>query len=158
MKITTEEVREVTSLLDGIIEEYKEKNPKKKRDWRTYEQRFAERVRTAYRELRPLVREAIEPLKIIKGETRGAKPILELEQKVLLLLLKHIIQKSNRDISGMLVIFSCLTDIDISYKTVERLYSDQEVICALHNLHVLILKKKGVENANCGGDGSGYAL
>ncbi|MFH1828016.1 MAG: hypothetical protein ABH824_02010 [Nanoarchaeota archaeon] len=42
----------------------------------------------------------------------------------------------------MVVIFSWLTDIDISYKTVERLYSDDQVILALHNLHQLILKKK----------------
>jgi len=32
--------------------------------------------------------------------------------------------------------------IDISYKTIERLYSDDEVITAIHNLHVLILKTR----------------
>lgn len=158
MKVTTEEIRKITAMLDEIIEEYKKNHPKKKRDWRTYEQQFAHRVKTAYRELRPLVREAVKPLTLVKGETRGAKSILSLEQKVLLLLIQRIIQKSNRDIAGMLALFSCLTDIDISYKTVERLYSDQNVVCALHNLHALILKKKGIKRANCGGDGTGYAL
>jgi len=46
----------------------------------------------------------------------------------------------------------------VSYKTIERLYSDREVILVLHNLHVIMLKKKGIKNADCGGDGSGYGL
>ena len=45
--------------------------------------------------------------------------------------------------ANMLVIFSMISGIDVSYKTIERLYSDDEVIIAIHNLHVLILKKKG---------------
>lgn len=158
MKITTEEVRHVAAMLEEITEKYNEKQDDKKRDWRTYEQQFAHRLRMAYRELEPLVSEAIRSLIVIKGETRGAKPELTLEKKVLLLLIKHIIQKSNRDMEAMLVLFSCLSDVDVSYKTIERLYSDQEVLCALHNLHQLILKKKGVEKIDGSGDGTGYAL
>jgi transposase len=60
--------------------------------------------------------------------------------------------------SNMLVLFMWLTDIDVSYKTIERLYSDQEVVLALHNLHVLTLKRKGVKQADGGGDGTGYSL
>jgi transposase len=56
----------------------------------------------------------------------------------------------------MLAIFSMLAGIDVSYKTVERLYSDEEVIMALHNLHVLLLKKKCVEKSDATGDGTGY--
>lgn len=158
MKITTKEVREITAMIDDIIEEYKEKSSPEKRDWRTYEQRVARRLRTAFRELRPLVQEAVRSIKIIKGETRGAKPILTLEQKVLALLLKHLIAKSNREMSFMLIIFSLLTDVKLSYKTIERLYSDQEVVLALHNLHILMLKKKGINDVDCGGDGTGYGL
>jgi len=158
MKITTKEVREITKILDDIVEEYKKETPKQKRNWRTYEQRVAQRLKIAFHELKPLVHEACKSITVVRGETRGAKPTLDLEQKVLLLLLKHLIQKSNRDMSIMLIVFSWLTDVEVSYKTIERLYSDQDVICALYNLHVLILKKKGVEKANCGGDGTGYAL
>lgn len=129
-------------MLDDIIEEYKKESPNQKRDWRTYEQRLAERLKTAYKGLKPLVQEAVQSLQIVHGETRGIKPKLTLEQKVLLLLLKHLIGKSNRDMAIMVVIFSWLTDIDISYKTVERLYSDDQVMLALYNLHQLILKKK----------------
>jgi len=142
MKITNKKLTNALVILDDIIEEYKKESPDEKRDWRTYEQRLTERLKTAYRELKPLVQEAVQSLQIVTGETRGIKPKLILEQKVLLLLLKHLIGKSNRDMAIMIVIFSWLTDIDISYKTVERLYSDDQVILALNNLHSLILKKK----------------
>jgi len=158
MKITTKEVRDITSILDDIIEEYKEESTQKKRDWRTYEQQVARRLRTAFRKLKPLVHESVSSIKVIKCETRGSKPLLTLEQKVLALLLKHLIGKSNRNMSLMLIIFSWLTDVDVSYKTIERLYSDQEVVLALHNLHILILKKKRVKEVDCGGDGTGYGL
>ncbi|MEK6828068.1 MAG: ISNCY family transposase [Nanoarchaeota archaeon] len=158
MQIKTKDVRDMVAILDDIIQDYKEKSEDKKRDWRTYEQRLTERLKKAFKELKPLVQEAISTIKIVKGETRGAKPQLTLEQKVLALLLKHLIGKSNRNMSSMLVLFMWLTDIDVSYKTIERLYSDQEVILGLHNLHALILKKKGVNNVNSGGDGTGYTL
>ena len=51
-----------------------------------------------------------------------------------------------------------LSGIDISYKTVERLYSDEEVIMAIHNLHVLILKGKDVTKSDATGNGTGYSL
>jgi transposase len=158
MKISTNEVRDVASIIDDIIEEYKENSPSMKRDWRTYEQRVAKRLRTAFNELRPLVQEAVLSITIITGERRGAKPILTLEQRVLALLLKHLIGKSNREMSLMLVVFSWLSGIDVSYKTIERLYSDPEVKLALHNLHMIMLRKKGIKNVHCGGDGSGYGL
>jgi len=158
MKITTKEVQSTTNVLDAIIEEYKKQAPKKKRDWRTYEQRLTERIRTAIRELEPLIEEAISSIKIVKGERRGRRPKLTLKQKTLLLLLKHLIEKSNREMSNMLVVFSLLSEVDVSYKTVERLYSDEEVIMVLHNMHMLLLGKKGVEDSDCSGDGTGYSL
>ena len=54
--------------------------------------------------------------------------------------------------------FSLLTNIDVSYKTIERLYSDEAVRLAIFNLHSLLLKKKGIKEADCGGDGTGHAL
>ena len=60
--------------------------------------------------------------------------------------------------ANMLAIFSMLSGIDVLYKTVERLYSDNETLMALHNLHVLILKKNGVKNSDATGDGTGYSL
>jgi len=58
----------------------------------------------------------------------------------------------------MLGFFSMLSGIDVSYKTVERAYSDDAVKAVLHNLFVILLKRKGVENVNATGDGTGYSI
>src|SRR3989339_2180001 len=158
MKIKTKDVRNLVSILDDIVAVYKDEHPKIKRNWRTYEQRVTERLKTAFRELKPLVHEAVSTITFVSGERRGAKATLTVEQRVLALLIKHIIGKSNRNMSSMFVIFSLLSDIDVSYKTVERFYSDQEVIAVLHNLHALLLKKKGVKSVDGSGDGTGYGL
>ena len=152
------EIREVVRRLDVIIEEYKKEHPSQKRDWRTYEQQFARRAKTCFTELEPLVEEAVSSIKIVSGENRGNEPKLTLKQKVLLLLLKHFCQKSNRTMEWMIVVFSMLTNVDVSYKTIERLYSDEAVKLAIFNLYSLLLKKKGIEKADCGGDGTGHAL
>ena len=158
MKIKTKEVRNVISILDDIIDQYKEEHTTTKRNWRTYEQQVAVRLKTAFRELKPLVHEAASTITFVSGETRGAKPALNVEQRTLALLIKHVIGKSNRTMSSMFVVFSLLSDIDVSYKTVERFYSDPEVIAVLHNLHLLILKKKGVKEVDGSGDGTGLSL
>lgn len=158
MKINTKEVRNVVSMLDDIVKEYKEEHPAGKRDWRTYEQRVAKRLKIAFKELKPLVYEAASSVKFTSGETRGIKPLLTVEQRVLSLLIKHIIGKSNRNMASMFTVFSLLSDIDVSYKTVERFYSDPETTIVLHNLHALILKKKGIKSVDGSGDGTGYGL
>src|SRR3989344_4788700 len=157
-KLTTREVRGIVAMLDDIIKEYKEEHPAKERNWRTYEQRVAKRLKTAFGELKPLVHEAAASIQFVSGETRGAKPVLNAEQRTLAVLIKHIVGKSNRSMASMFVIFSLLSDIDVSYKTVERFYSDLEVIAVLHNLHALILRKKGVKEIDGSGDGTGYSL
>jgi len=151
-------IRQVVAQLDEIIEEYKKEHPKKKRNWRTYEQEFARRARTCFNDLEPLVDEAVSTIKIIKVENRGNGPKLTLKQKVLLLLLKHFCGKSNRTMEWMVVLFLWLTKVDVSYKTIERLYSDEAVQLAIFNLHQLLLKKKGVKTADCSGDGTGHAV
>ena len=158
MKINTKEARGTVAMLDNIVKEYKTEHPTKKRDWRTYEQKVAERLRVAFRELKPLVHEAVLAINFVSGKTRGIKSTLTIEQKTTALLIKHIIGKSNRNMASMFVIFSLLSDIDVSYKTVERFYSDSEIIAVLHNLHQIILRKKGTKDIDCTGDGTGYSL
>lgn len=158
MRLHTSHVRKTAEILDIIVEKYKQKHPKKKRDWKTYEQKVADRINYAFGELQELVYQAVCTIEIKSFETRGAKPKLTLEQKVLILLLKHLIGKSNRDMSFMLVIFSWLSKIRVSYKTIERLYSDEIVKLALFNLHILMLDKKELSSVDCSGDGTGYSL
>lgn len=154
----SKEVRAAVARLSRIVEEYKEEQPKKKRDWRTYEQQHYARLRICFAELAPLIKKAVKSIKIVKTEKRGNEPKLNLEQKVILLLLKQICIKSNRNMAGMMVLFTWLTSIDISYKTIERLYSDSLVQMAIFNLHILILRKKGINDIDCAGDGTGYTL
>lgn len=158
MKISTKEVRGVVSELDSLIKIYKEENPAPERDWRTYEQRVALRVKHAINYFKPLISKAVSTLKISNANNVGAKPALSLEQKTVLLLTKHLFGKSNREMAAMLALFSLLSDVDVSYKSVERLYSDEEVALVLHNLHMLILKEKGIESSDSTGDGTGHTL
>ncbi|MFH1663450.1 MAG: ISNCY family transposase [archaeon] len=158
MKVSTKQIRNVVADIDWIIKVYKKENPASERDWRTYEQQFAFRLKHAMHFFEPLIKEAIQTLKIADNKTLGRKCILSLKQKTILILIKHLIGKSNREMSSMLVLFSLLNDVEVSYKTVERLYSDEAVQLVLHNLHLLILKKKGVEESDSCGDGTGYTL
>ncbi len=67
---------------DFLLEEYKESRGEKRRDWRTYEQRLAYRIKEAIRNLEPLIEEATATIKVHRG--RGKKPELTLKQKILL--------------------------------------------------------------------------
>lgn len=158
MTLKTKTVQNMVSLLDDIIKDYKKESVKQPRDWRTYEQQISLRTRTAFQSLTPLIDEACSILTIERSEKRGRKPELTLKQRVMVLLLKHLFQKSNREMANMLVLFSPLSDIDVSYKTIERLYSDPEVSLVLLNIQTLLLRKKGVTEADTCGDGTGYSL
>jgi len=138
-----------------LLEQYKENKKEKKRDWRTYEQQLMNRMKKAINNLDPLIDEATN---FEISREQGRKPSLELKQKIIILLLKELFGKSNRPMASMLDLFSLLSGIDISYKTVERLYSDRAVEMAIYNLHILILKKKGVKKIDACGDGTGYSL
>ncbi len=156
--IRDEDVRnKVKELDEHIRKEYIEAHPEKERDWRTYEQQFSKRIKEAMRSLDPLIREAVSAIKIERNGA-GRPDALTLEQKVKLLLIKQLVGESNRMYANMLDVFSMVSGIDVSYKTIERLYSDELVAMALHNLHVLLLKKKGVEKSEASGDGTGYSL
>jgi len=135
---------------------YKLEHPERERDWRTYEQEFSRRIKMAMKDLDPLVNQAVSTIRIIKGP--GHPHSLTIEQRVKLLLIKQLVGQSNRMFANMLDIFSMLSGIDISYKPIERLYSDDEVIAAIHNLHVLILKTRDIKSSDATGDGTGYSL
>jgi transposase len=154
----TKDVRLAALRIESAIQEYKEKTPKKEIDYKTYEEQFKARLKKCFCELVPLVEEAVSTIKIIEVEKRGAERKLTLKQEVMLLLLQKLFQKSNRSMSLMLVVFVWLNDIDISYKTIERKYSDSLVRIAIYNLHTLLLKKRGIQNVELCGDGTGYSV
>jgi len=158
MKITQKQLDKTLRELDYIVKLYRKKYSKdNKRDWRTYEQRLARRIRTAAKELEPIVEEAFSMIEVSKSK-RGRPEKIPITKKVVILLLKHIFQLSNRKMANLLMFFSLLTGIDISYKTVERAYSDPLVRMTVHNMFIILTKMKGIKEADISGDGSGYSL
>ena len=145
----------IKDIEDFLLDEYKENKSHKKRDWMTYEQQLMTRIKKGFKNLKPLIIEATN-FEIHRGQ--GRKPELELKNRVLLLLLKELFGESNRTMASMLTIFSLLSEIEVGYKTIERLYSDKEVEMALFNLHRLILQKREVKKIDACGDGTGYSL
>lgn len=155
-QIKSKHLRTMVNDLDRFIdEEYKPAHPEEERDTAAYERELQIRLRRAATELRPLVAQACD----IRTRVRpGPRAIMSLQQRVMILLLQRLCPSSNRMMSCMLLFFSALTNIDVSYKTIERFYGDKDVILALHNLHILILKKQGVRAVDVAGDATGYGL
>lgn len=154
--IQSEDIRKrVKDIDEYLLKKYKDSKPIEKRDWRTYEQQLMNRVKGAIHNLEPLIDKAIN-IEIHRGP--GRPPELDLKQSVTIILIKELIGKSNRSMASMLDLFSMLSGIDVSYKKVERLYSNYDVSLAIHNLHILIMEEKGVKKINACGDGTGYSL
>lgn len=161
MGITNKQLSNKLKELDKILLkkyslEFKERRKEEKRNWKTYEEKYASRIKKCMRELEYLLIKASANIRIVKK--KGRKFQLSVKQKITLLLIKHLMRKTNRPMATMLCLFSLLSGIDVSYKTVERLYSDEEVEIALHNLHILILNKKKIKKINSCGDATGYTL
>ena len=156
-RVTGDDIQYKLQEINDILgKKYVLEHPEKKRDWRTYEQEFSLRIKTAMKDLEPLIDEAVSTITIIHGP--GHPHSLSLDQRVKLLLIKQLVGESNRMFANMLDIFSMVSGMDVSYKTVERLYSDEEVVLAIHNLHTLMLKKNSVSGSRSTGDGTGYSL
>ena len=147
----------IKELDDYLLEKYRKaaKKEAKKKDYAKYERDYMKRIKTVIRKLDPLIREATN-IKIHRG--RGKPSKLTLEQRMRIFLIKQLIDKSNRNMAYMLDLFCLVMGIDISYKTIERLYSNEDLKLALYNLHILLLQKKEVRDVDCGGDATGYGL
>lgn len=143
--------------LNAIVEIYKDEfTTEKVIDWKTYELQWVSRLRTAIIEIRNVIDEADE---CITMRTKfGRRPETSAKSKALLLLLKDISQFSNRKMAGLLPLFSMTADVDTSYKTVERAYSNPLVKMIIHNMFVMLIKRRGIINADLTGDGTGYSL
>jgi len=145
--ITQKQLNKTLRQLDHIVKVYKkEYSNEKERDWRTYEQRLSKRMREAARQLKPVIDESYSMIKIKKTDKRGAPPKLSPDKKAMIILLKSLFQLSNREMANFLAFFSMLTEIDISYKTVERAYSDPIVQMIIHNMFIILVKKKRMRN------------
>ena len=156
VRIRAKQVRQQVKILDNIIQEYKLLNPPKKRDYAKYEAEFKRRLKKSIRNLDKLINHSISRLDYCsKNENKHSLP---LAKRMRLILVKELSEKGNRKIANLLDLFSMMGGTDISYKTVERLYSDDKVILGLHNLFILTLNKRGIKNIDACGDATGYSL
>ena len=139
-----------------LLNEYRNQFSINHKNSKDYEKRFTKRIKLAIKNLSHLINRATKSLNVESKTGRPSK--LTLKQKVILILLQQLIGKSNRMMENLLDLFSVFFEINISYKTIERLYSDDEVKLVLLNLFNLILKEKGIEEIDATGDATGYSL
>lgn len=147
-----------TKELLQVLDETRETVFKDRKCTYTYTELEHKRVQVNERlhRLPEYIHEAV--LAINKEEQKmGRPPKLDLEKKVNLFMLVRFLAKSNRGVEDALGCFQPLLGVDVSYKYIERLYSDPEVKLALHNLFVLLLKDKGI-SGDLAGDGTGYSV
>ena len=158
--LTQNKLDKTLKQLDHIAKIYKRDYSKDddKRDWRTYEQRLAKRMKEAARELKPVVEEAYSMIKVERADNRGSPPKVSPDKKAMIILIKTIFQLSNRQMSNFLFFFSMLSDIEMSYKTVERSYSDPLVQMIIHNMFMILVKRKKITDVDLSGDGTVYSL
>ncbi len=130
----------------------RERNDYPNEKWERERKKIVKRLQ----KLPDLVEEAASQLEVDRPD-RGRKQKLDPEQKTMLFLFARLTQKSNRDMEAILSLLGPAFGVDVSYKTIERLYSDEEVKTVLHNLFLLLLDEENV-SGNCSGDGTGYSL
>ena len=156
-RLTNKQFRKFYKEFKELVEIYSKENVQNDVDWVEYERRYAQQIRYVTKELNSLVKEAMEFI-VIKDLKMGRRPKLSLHQKIVALLLKSIFDKHNRPMAGLLSLFGAFVGIDISYKSIERLYSNEFVRMVLHNMFVLTVKRRCKKEIDVCGDGTGYKL
>src|SRR3989344_4875653 len=156
VKVIAKDVRKRVKELKEIIEAYKKEHPKKDRNYVEYEREFKRKLKKAIKNLNKLISESIQGIDIFyRHKDRHS---LSLRKRTRLILVKELTEKGNRKTANMLELFSMLGGTDISYKTIERLYSDELLALVLFNLLILSLKKRGIKEIDACGDATGYSL
>ena len=155
-RLTQKQINQIIQELEVIKRHYKEKYSTITIDKGYEKNRKA--IKQALLNLKQLVEEASKEMRYEGSKRTGRAKKLTIEQRTLLLLIKEIFDTSNRLMESMLMIFSLLSDVDVSYKTIERLYRDEEVMLLLHNIFILLVRKKEITNVELSGDGTGYSI
>ncbi|MGB9622942.1 MAG: ISNCY family transposase [Candidatus Bathyarchaeia archaeon] len=158
-RLTNRRFRMFLAEFKSLMEAYSEQaaGTETEFDWVRYEREYAERIRYLARELNGLV-ESASRLLVIESSRLGRPRKLGLQERVISLLVKTIFQQSNRRMSGLLSLFHSFGGVDVSYKTIERAYSDELVRITIHNMLILTMNRKGLKEVDVTGDGTGYSL
>jgi len=153
MKITRHIAHQMLEVLDDLREDMKGRKPENY-PYAEWEKR-REKVKERLGRLPEYVEKAASMITIAK--TAGNPKEGTLVQRTMLFLFARLMDKSNRDMEDVMWLFGPMFGMDVSYKTVERLYSDPDVRLVLHNLFVLLLMDEDV-SGDLAGDGTGYTL
>lgn len=153
MRISRKMARQMIAVLDDLQEQLKgrSKSPYPYKEW----EQKRELVRQRIRKLPEYVEQAASMITTHKSTGRPKNG--DLAKRTLIFLFARLMNKSNRDTEELLELFFPFFGIKMSYKSVERLYSDEEVQAVLHNLFILLLQDEEI-SGDCAGDGTGYSL
>ena len=153
MKITQRRYEHFRDSIEELISRYREEfSVPVVVDWKDYELLYKQRIRGIALELRSMVDDASS----IFVDEFGRHPLLDAREKIFIILVKEIFRLSNRKAAYLLPLLGI--EKDISYKTVERLYSGPLVTMILNNLFVGTVKRRGIRSVDASGDGTGYSL
>ena len=154
MRITAKIAKEMIGVLEEIKEEIFPEN-EASYPYAEWENK-REKVKQRLRDLPEYVERAVD---IVSFEKRGAgRPKkVDLVRRTMLFLFARLMNKSNRDVEDLLGMFEPLFGVTVSYKSIERLYSDEEVKTVLHNLFILLLQNEDI-SGDFSGDGTGYSM
>ncbi len=153
MRITQLDYEYFRDSLEELMSRYREQfSIPVTTNWRDYEYLYRQRMKGMALELRAMIDESSS----FVVEEFGRPSLLEAREKVFVILVKEIFRLSNRKAAYLLPLLGISKDI--SYKTVERLYSDPLVLMILNNLFISSVMRKGISSADTSGDGTGYSL
>jgi len=155
--LTNKQLSKKISVLDDLINTYNGSKEKSHRDFSEYESDYLFRLKQAILFFQELTKKAIK-LTTFHKSNMGRPEKLTLLQRVRILLIQRYMQKSNREMSQILLLFSYLEGIDISYKTIERFYDDERIHIILLNMNSLIFKELNIKKSHTSGDGTGFML
>jgi len=152
-RITQRRYEEFRDAIEGLISRYREEfSVPVVTDWKDYEFLYKQRMKGIAVELRAMINESSSF--VVDGF--GRPSLLEAREKAFIILIKEIFRLSNRKAAYLLPLLGI--EKEISYKTVERLYSDPLVIMILNNLFVSSIKRRGIISVDASGDATGYSL
>ena len=153
MRITQQDYEYFRDSIEELMSSYREEfSIPVTTNWRDYEYFYRQRMKGMALELRAMIDESSS----FVVEEFGRPSLLDAKEKVFVILVKEIFRLSNRKAAYLLPLLGISKDI--SYKTVERLYSDPLVLMILNNLFISSVMRKGISSADTSGDGTGYSL
>jgi transposase len=156
-RLTNRQFRRFYKEFKELAEVYGKLSTKNPTNWKEYEMEYSERLRYVGRELNKIVKSAIDLIEV-KESNFGRPQKLSLQQKIVVIVLKSLFKEHNRPMAGLMSLFGAFVGIDVSYKTIERLYSNELVQAVLHNMIVITVNLKCDKRVELTGNGTGYTL